>query len=153
MKCPLPLRCEQLRGVERSVAPIRRLQRVRHSASNRPLGRYGNLSFATPSADLYRNGSQPSSHTRYPARRSISASAGWAIEQSSCTTRTDIKQLSRCGLNTKIAKRSPEIAVRIGENELTVPGFSWTCDLPAATTLGDVNSVPAFLHRHDNVGT
>ena len=51
----------------------------------------------------------------------------------------------------EVAERTPQIAIGISENELTVAGLSWSFHLPAAAALGDVNPVPALFDRHKDV--
>jgi hypothetical protein len=58
---------------------------------------------------------------------------------------------TRGGSHTEVAVRTPQIAIGISENELTVAGLDWSFHLPAATALGDVNPVPALLDRHNDV--
>jgi hypothetical protein len=53
--------------------------------------------------------------------------------------------------HAEFAERTPQIAIGISENELTVPGLGWPFYLPAAADLSDVNPVPALLHRDNDV--
>jgi hypothetical protein len=54
--------------------------------------------------------------------------------------------------HAEIEDRTPEIAIGICENELTVAGFGWSFDLPAAAGLGDVGPIQALLERYNDVG-
>jgi hypothetical protein len=69
------------------------------------------------------------------------------------TTRHRVRRAGsmRGGSHTEVAERTPQIAIGISENELTVAGLGWSLHLPVAAALGDVNHVPALLDRHNDV--